>query len=351
MTQTTSEKSVSLATKPRIAWIDYAKGFAILLVVLGHVLRGLLNSNIVSNGPAFKFVDSWIYAFHMPFFFLISGLFAERQVERTRNFLQFLKEKLVTLGYPYLLWASIQTLVHAALSGYTNRKAEVGLLFGILFYPPMQFWFIYVLLCISILYWILRRLGLNQPLVLLVWIALFLCPWIPVPGWGPSFLIQISGLYFVLGAWLNSLGTIEKLSQISKERLCGIAIGCYICVGALVCVPPPSVFVLERSTALLGAILGILGTVALGNLMARQNGPEVIRLMGFYSLEIYVSHTLATAGIRIVLQRILKVNDPAIHLVLGTLLGVLFPAALVWFSKKYHCGFMFRLPQPRSQPV
>lgn len=44
----------------RIAWVDIAKGLGIFLVVLGHTYR---------KNP----VQNWIYSFHMPLFFILSG--------------------------------------------------------------------------------------------------------------------------------------------------------------------------------------------------------------------------------------------------------------------------------------
>lgn len=49
----------------RINWIDWGKAFAIYLVVLGHLLS--------ETGVEGKIHD-FIYLFHMPFFFFISGL-------------------------------------------------------------------------------------------------------------------------------------------------------------------------------------------------------------------------------------------------------------------------------------
>lgn len=43
----------------RIQWIDSAKGFGILLVVYAHL---------------FEFGTSLIYLFHMPLFFILSGI-------------------------------------------------------------------------------------------------------------------------------------------------------------------------------------------------------------------------------------------------------------------------------------
>jgi fucose 4-O-acetylase-like acetyltransferase len=46
----------------RIEWVDTAKGIGILLVILGHTIL-------------LPFISVPIYAFHMPLFFLLSGLF------------------------------------------------------------------------------------------------------------------------------------------------------------------------------------------------------------------------------------------------------------------------------------
>ena len=58
--------------KKRNEFIDILKGYAIILVVLGHSLQygcGLLPNNQFFSNNIFKI----IYTFHMPLFVLISG--------------------------------------------------------------------------------------------------------------------------------------------------------------------------------------------------------------------------------------------------------------------------------------
>lgn len=59
----------------REAWVDYAKGIGIILVVFGHVNRGLYSAGIQLSGSSYLLTDSIIYSFHMPLFFFLSGLF------------------------------------------------------------------------------------------------------------------------------------------------------------------------------------------------------------------------------------------------------------------------------------
>ena len=50
----------TMINKKRIEWVDIAKGIGIFLMVMGH-------TGIPRIG------NQWIYSFHMPLFFFISG--------------------------------------------------------------------------------------------------------------------------------------------------------------------------------------------------------------------------------------------------------------------------------------
>lgn len=54
-------KDLLMDSIKRIDWIDVAKGIGIILMVMGHT----------SMPDA---INRWIYSFHMPLFFLLSGL-------------------------------------------------------------------------------------------------------------------------------------------------------------------------------------------------------------------------------------------------------------------------------------
>lgn len=93
-----------MARSSRLTALDSLRGFGILLVVLGHASR---SASLVS----------WIFSFHMPLFFIISGmLFHERQ------FLDSFKKKVTRLLIPYLFFG-IVTFVYWAL---IERRFRVG---------------------------------------------------------------------------------------------------------------------------------------------------------------------------------------------------------------------------------
>ena len=80
--------------------ISIGKGICILLMVIGH-----------SACP--KAIKDWLYMFHMPFFFFVSGyLFNEKQLH---SFGPFLKKKIKSLWWPFFKWNIIFILLHNLL--------------------------------------------------------------------------------------------------------------------------------------------------------------------------------------------------------------------------------------------
>lgn len=80
----------------RKRWIDYARAMGIILVVAGHTYQ----DNIV--------VD-WLYSFHMPLFFLLSGITIKR-INNKVDFVEFTKRRIVMLLVPYLGYSVLNFL-------------------------------------------------------------------------------------------------------------------------------------------------------------------------------------------------------------------------------------------------
>lgn len=69
----------------RESWVDYAKGIDILLVVFGHVNRGLQAAGIIMPSKLYHLVDSIIYSFHMPLFFFCLACFLLSRLRRKES--------------------------------------------------------------------------------------------------------------------------------------------------------------------------------------------------------------------------------------------------------------------------
>src|SRR5918998_4504461 len=93
------------AEAERIEWVDYAKGICIVMVVMMHSTLGV---------EAAAGREGWLHVlvafakpFRMPDFFLISGLFLARVIDRDWRI--YADRRVVHFAYFYLLWLVIQS--------------------------------------------------------------------------------------------------------------------------------------------------------------------------------------------------------------------------------------------------
>lgn len=169
--------------KERNHTIDILRGIAIFLVVFGHV----------THLPE---VRTYIWGFHIPIFFFISGLLFRK--EKFAKFTDFLKSRFKNIVLPYAIFY-LATLVYWILIERHSRGADVsigsqliGLVYGTYDMRYMMFngalWFIPCLFSMEMLYWFVskcsKRIYLIGVLICFYIIGLVLkdnAPWLP---WG-----------------------------------------------------------------------------------------------------------------------------------------------------------------------
>lgn len=327
-------------SKNRIEWLDGAKGIAIFLVVLGHVLRGLPQGAGKGDGWAI-FLDAWIYTFHMPVFFLLSGLFIEASAGRP--FGSFVSGKLRTIMWPYLVWSVLQEIVRAA-----TGAASLTEIWRISYHPVMQFWFLYVLFLLGVIYVAVRKVGLPPTAfgVLVVALYAMLQFGVSLGSWGVIYMLALNGIYFAAGA----LDGPERLpARFERHRPVPLLVFSAVIFGLLVCAVAAGL----QSGSWTRPVLGLLGsaaTLALANALFRLGRCGFLLGWGRLSLEIFVAHTIFSAGVREVLMR-LHVSSPAVHVAAGLVAGMAGPIILVAVLKRLGIGFAFSLPASRRTPA
>lgn len=85
--------------KGRLQYLDMAKGIGIILVVIGH--STFENETLMSV----------IASFHMPMFFVISGMLIRYTGEEKKPFGKIVERKMRTITLPYLLFSAINLLI------------------------------------------------------------------------------------------------------------------------------------------------------------------------------------------------------------------------------------------------
>jgi fucose 4-O-acetylase-like acetyltransferase len=140
--------------KKRIDYIDLLKGFAIFCVLWGHSLQYLRNGADFFHNPVFEF----IYSFHMPLFFLISGFFFKSSLKL--NFKNFLLKKSIQLLLPCFVWACLAMCMRLGKC-FHNEIYNLDLVQEIKSLTRWPFWFLqelfmsYILIYVG--YKILRK--------------------------------------------------------------------------------------------------------------------------------------------------------------------------------------------------
>nr|WP_057928276.1 acyltransferase [Burkholderia ambifaria] len=310
--------------------LDVARGAGIILVVYGHVLRGVVSADLVPPGvadTALAWNDYAIYTFHMPLFFFLSGLHVCGSLRRAPR--GFLWSKIRTIVYPYLVWSIAQGAVQIAMASHgTNHPFTLNDLLAIGWRPFAQFWFLYALM--------LCMIGIHAFATAVPEVTR-----IPMPTrargrlaacavlglmlgaatqWGILSITLMNGPFFVAGV-LASHALPGWLERNSGPAACAATATAFVA----------AVVFAHRfgSATSVWALPAAFAGIALALQLAHRHTSRPARAawlaaIGCASMPIYLTHIFAMAAVRIVLMRA-GITSVAIHLALGTLAGVAIP--------------------------
>ncbi|MEI8388336.1 MAG: acyltransferase [bacterium] len=317
--------------KSRLHWVDFAKGLGIILVVYGHVLRGLNSANLC-NGLFFKVSDNLIYGFHMPLFFFLSGIFTEKWV--LKDFKNAFSDKLKFLVYPYFVWSLLQGSFNVLLSKYTNNAITWGTLLNIFYQPIGQFWFLYALFFVFFIYYLLRK---KFNLIQIFMFSLgfyFISPFTRVQILGnifKNFLFFVFGILYVTK--LDYKIVISKLSEIRPL----IITSCLFILANIFYLSVYSVLgpIKLKLVQIPIALIGILFVLSISSHLEKLKSFNFFKYLGMLSVVIYVAHILITASTRIFLMKFLHISNLYIHIAVGTTVGVILPVVFYALIKKF----------------
>ncbi|MBT8850016.1 acyltransferase family protein [Lactobacillus delbrueckii subsp. bulgaricus] len=97
--------------KKRIVWLDTTKGIAIITVLIGHMSTG-------------EQLRRYIYSFHMPLFFMISGvLLYYTGLYKKRTIKESILKLTPNLLYPYIMFSIIATVYVISVHVVKGREA------------------------------------------------------------------------------------------------------------------------------------------------------------------------------------------------------------------------------------
>ncbi len=332
---------VARETSARIRWVDCARGLCIVLVVMMHATLGV--------EAAFG-REGWLHAlvefarpFRIPTFFLLSGLFVARFIDR--NWRTFLDRKVLHFAYFYFLWLTIQFVFKAP--GYV---AEYGVwaaarIYLLAFVDPFgTLWFIYLLPIFFVVCKLMRRVPTSM--VWLLAAALEIAPietsWVVIDEFASRFVYFYSG--YILAP------RIFAFADAAASRPVPVIIG-IACWGLLTSL---LVFAGYSELPFVSLVLGFLGAAAVvsGSVLAADRHLFTpLEYCGRSSLVIYLGFFLPVAATRAFFIHSRLITDIGTISAVVALAGIAGAIAIYWLLRGGKLRFLFERPkQARLTP-
>jgi len=319
----------------RVEWIDYAKGFCIIFVVMMHSTLGV--GQALGQEGWLHYVVAFAKPFRMPDFFMISGLFLAQVIDR--DWRTYLDRKVVHFAYFYLLWTAIQFGVKAPGLMHEHGAGGVAWLYLESFWEPFgTLWFIYLLP----IFFVVTKLTRGVPPLVIWLVAAALETATIETGWMVVDEFASRFVYFYSGYWLA--GHIFTLARDTQEKPAS-AIAWLLLWGSLNSLLVSGGY---SEWPLISLMLGLLGAgaiVTLAALLAQTRMFDALRYCGEHSIVIYLAFFLFMAATRVFLLKTGFVSDIGLMSVIVTLAGVLGPLMLFWLTRRTSLRFLFERPE------
>ncbi len=323
------------ADHDRVAWVDYAKGFCIIMVVMMHSTLGVEKAADATGWMTY--VVAFAKPFRMPDFFMIAGMFIARVIDR--DWRTYLDKKVFHFGYFYVLWLTIQFAFKLPEIAQGGGAPEVLRAYLLAFLDPFgTIWFIYLL---PIFFIVVKALKNVVPWWL-IWLAGAALQMSNLnTGWVIPDEFALRFVYFYSGYVFAPL-IFRYAAAVLRH---GWAAFAYLGVWGLV--EAFAVFNGYSELPGIGLALGFVGAIAvvtLSTILSKSDWMAPVRYCGRNSIVIYLAFFLPMAVTRIALLKTGIINDLGTISVIVTAAGVIFPLLLFWAVRNTSARFLFFRP-------
>ena len=160
--------------KERLEYLDMVKGFSIILVILGHIyFRGVL-------------VSKYIYSFHIPIFFIVTGMLLKYKNES--NIKRVIINRFKGIMIPYFIFDFFNIIEYLCLNGFTYQNIRWNIIDTIVLYGRGPTWFLPCLFIAEVSFIIIRNVFKNDKINI---IFCLICFFIPIFIVAPNTIILV----------------------------------------------------------------------------------------------------------------------------------------------------------------
>ncbi len=294
----------------RKEWVDYAKGIAIFLVILAHIINGYIIVTGMPHGHWIIRLMRTAYTVSLSGFFLFSGLFAVKLHEK--EVVSVFMNKVRTILYPYVIWVLTFGIFKIYFSSNVVVNISLGDLPYIFIYPIGVSWFLYALFWMFIIY---KMLSIKLNIVIILFISVIMHQLPPYTDLVIVRRILHYFIFFVLGA-TSSVWILKKQSE--KYFRLWIAIPVFL---LMICahIFSENIEFPKFAKALSGSyfIISLSLSLANGKLL------PIVSYIGKISLMVYLIHMFPVTALRVVLLNYLHITNVYLYIVIQMVLTTL----------------------------
>jgi uncharacterized membrane protein YcfT len=318
----------------RVDWVDYAKGFCIVFVVMMHSTLGV-------EAAAGK--DGWLHylvefarPFRMPDFFMISGLFLANVIGR--DWRTYLDRKVVHFAYFYLLWMTIQFAFKAPGIIAADGAGELVRLYLLSLIDPFgTLWFIYLLPIFFIFVKLTKRV--PWPIIWLAAAALEISQlntgWMVPDEFAARFVYFYTG--YIAARYIFAL--TARAQSMPWLGLAGLMVwGVFNATMVHVGLAAQPFYSLGMG------LIGAAAVATISSLLALHDVFKPLRYCGRNSIVVYLAFFLPMAATRALLLKTGVITDIGTISVLVTASGVVFSLVMFWAARGTFMKFLFERP-------
>jgi len=331
----------------REAWVDIAKGLSIILVVM---MYSAYNTGEYTGEVGYlHYVIGFATPFRMPAFFLISGLFLSRVIDRPWR--RYADRRVVHYFYFYGLWAAIMIALKVGIFSRSPAAMTQDMAVAV-FQPYGVLWFIYMLGVFSAVAKLCRQFHIPH------WVVVPLTAVLQMAQIeSASYIVQQFAAYFIFfyAGYLFAPFVFRLVAWADAHpRQAMLALAAWAVVNGLL-VFSPGFEVMPREMQMgyaafppLHLALALAGALALcvsGALLAKVRAMDWLRWLGEHSLVIYLAFTIPMSIVRGVALWSGLITDTGSLSTLVLVSSIAAPAAMFWLIKKTGMGtFLIERP-------
>jgi len=315
---------------------------AFLLVLLGHSFPDSAYE-FINSGT--RIAHEYIYSFHMPLFFVISGICMMHVLkDPERDIKVDIKKRIIRLLIPYLFWSYVAIIPKVVFSKFMYLPYDSSQTWKILLgsSPNGTMWYIWTLFFINVIFILLSRVTQNE----YVWAGVAVAGFVVQKIFGIPYagLILHNCLYYVIGVFIAIWKTKIDENVTGNKVVPVIALG-------LMLVNVPVSIILDTQANLVSSVL--CGTALVMLVIYVKDGitknclGRFILLASAYSYGIYILSPWVQVAIRIFLYKKLGLNY-VICFAAMFVLGFLIPYCVLKVSEKLNWRWLNVLLQGKA---